>query len=70
MKHMVLMYTDPAHTRAMSRSDLDVVARKHERLRNELTESGELLSGAGVVFPDETTCCVSGIRGSPSSRDH
>jgi hypothetical protein len=63
MKHMVLMYTDPAHTRAMSKADLDVVARKHERLRNELTESGELLSGAGVVFPEETTLLRLGEEG-------
>jgi hypothetical protein len=55
VKYALLMYADPAHTRAMSEPELDVVMRKHEALRAELTESGELLSGAGLAFPDETT---------------
>jgi len=55
MKYMLLMYTDPAHTRAMSEAELGVVMRKHEALRDELAASGELLNGAGLVFPDETT---------------
>ncbi len=54
-RYAVLMYADPAHTRAMLSAELDVVARKHEALRGELTRTGELLSGAGLVFPDETT---------------
>jgi hypothetical protein len=53
-RYALMMYTDPAHTRAMTDADLDVVMRKHERLRNELTASGELLNGAGLVFPEET----------------
>jgi hypothetical protein len=55
MKYAVLMYADPAHTQAMTQSDLDVVARKHETLRDELTESGELAGGAGLALPHETT---------------
>jgi hypothetical protein len=55
MKYAVLMYADPDHSRAMSREELDVVARKHEEIRDDLTRSGELLNGAGLVFPDETT---------------
>jgi hypothetical protein len=54
-KYAVLMFADPAHTRAMSESALDVVARKHATLRDELTESGELLGGSGLALPDETT---------------
>jgi hypothetical protein len=54
-KYALLMYADPDHTRAMSRADVDVVMRKHEALRDELTQSGELLNGAGLVLPDETT---------------
>lgn len=49
------MYADPVHTRAMTRADLDIVARKHEALRDELARSGELLNGAGLVLPDGTT---------------
>jgi hypothetical protein len=39
----------------MSESELDVIARKHAKLRDELTASGELAGGAGLVLPDETT---------------
>lgn len=31
MNYVVPMYADPAHTRSMSESALDVVARKHGR---------------------------------------
>jgi hypothetical protein len=54
MRYAVLMYADPEHTRAMSESALEVVARKHEALRDELRSSGELAGGAGLVLPDET----------------
>ena len=39
----------------MSDSELDVIARKHARLRNELTGSRELVGGSGLALPDETT---------------
>jgi hypothetical protein len=55
MKYMVLMYSNPARTKAMSASELDAVMRKHDALRDELTESGELLSGAGLAYPEDTT---------------
>jgi len=55
MKYMVLMYSNPAQTKAMSASELDAVMRKHNALRDELTESGELLSGAGLAYPEDTT---------------
>jgi hypothetical protein len=62
-KYAVLMFADPAHTRAMSESALDVVARKHAMLREELTESGELLGGSGLALPDETTVLRLGSSG-------
>ena len=55
MLYALLMYADPAHTRAMSEQALADVARKHEALRSELGGSGELSGGAGLVLPDETT---------------
>jgi hypothetical protein len=54
MMYALLMYADPAHTRAMSEEELDEVARKHAALRSELGASGELRGGAGLVLPDET----------------
>ena len=60
MKYMVLMYSNPAQTQAMSASELDAVMRKHDALRDELTESGELLSGPGSRsggHDDHTVAC-------------
>jgi uncharacterized protein YndB with AHSA1/START domain len=54
MKYAVLMYADPAETKAMSAADLEVVMAKHEALRTELTASGELLGGDGLAYPEET----------------
>lgn len=34
-KYAVLMYADPAHTRAMSQSAVDVVLRKDDALRED-----------------------------------
>ena len=68
MKYMLLMYTDPAHTRAMSEAELGIVRHKHEALRNELTESGELLNGAGLVFPEETTVVRLGAAGATTEK--
>ena len=55
MRYMVLMYSKPAETKVMPGSDLETIMHKHEKLRTELTESGELLNGAGLVFPESTT---------------
>lgn len=55
MLYLVLMYTVPAETRTMSASLEQEVARKHEAFRRELTRSGELLNGAGLKLPDETS---------------
>ena len=59
--YALLMYADPAHTRAMTESDVAVVARKHEALRSELGASGELRGGAGLVLPDETVLVRLGV---------
>jgi hypothetical protein len=55
VKYAILMYAAPSHTRGMTESELDVIARKHAKLRDELTASGELAGGAGLVLPNETT---------------
>jgi hypothetical protein len=55
VKYAVLMYADPAHTEAMTTDDRDMVARKHAALRAELISSGELLGGAGLADPADTT---------------
>jgi hypothetical protein len=55
VRYALLMYTVPADTKAMTRADFDVVMEKHAALRDELTESGELAGGAGLVLPEQTT---------------
>ena len=73
MKYAILMYAAPSHTRGMSESELDVLARKHAKLRDELTASDELTGGAGLVLPDETTVLRLGrdeaVAGPLSGRD-
>ena len=66
--YALLMYADPAHTRAMSEQALADVARKHEALRSELGASGELRGGAGLVLPDETTVVRPGSAGVVTSQ--
>ena len=63
MMYALLMYADPAHTRAMTEPALEEVARKHEALRAELGASGGLRGGAGLVLPDETTVVRRGADG-------
>ncbi len=55
MRSMVLMYSDPAQTKAMSAAERGAMACKHQALRTELTASGELLNGAGLAYPEDTT---------------
>ena len=54
-QYAVLMYVYPEHTRGLSEEGLQEILAKHERLGNELRQSGELTGGAGLAFPDETT---------------
>jgi hypothetical protein len=55
MKFALLMYADPAYTEAMSKEAVETVLRKHAALREEMLERGELIGGAGLNLPKETT---------------
>jgi hypothetical protein len=55
MKYMVLMYADPAATEAMTQEQRADVFRRHEELHRDLEGTGELLNGAGLAFPRDTT---------------
>jgi hypothetical protein len=55
MKYMVLMYADPTATEAMSPADRADVARRHEALHRDLADTGEMLNGAGLAYPRDTT---------------
>jgi len=52
---MVLMYADPAATAAMTAEERADVFTRHQALHKDLGETGELLNGAGLVFPKDTT---------------
>ncbi len=53
MKYMVLMYSDPAETKAMSAADREAVRHRHEALHAD--EAGAMLNGAGLAYPEQTT---------------
>jgi hypothetical protein len=55
MKYMVLMYADPAASEAMSAADRADVFSRHEALHQDLADSGEMLNGAGLAHPKDTT---------------
>ncbi|MFF7992293.1 YciI family protein [Kitasatospora xanthocidica] len=55
MRYMVLMYADPAATAAMSEEQRADVFRRHEALHRDLEGSGEMLNGAGLAYPEDTT---------------
>ncbi|MGW7410271.1 YciI family protein [Streptomyces sp. NPDC054833] len=55
MKYMVLMYADPAATEAMSEEERADVFRRHEALHRDLEGTGEMLNGAGLAYPKDTT---------------
>lgn len=52
---MVLMYADPAATEAMSATQRAEVFRRHEALHQYLAGSGEMMNGAGLSYPKDTT---------------
>jgi hypothetical protein len=47
MKYVVLMYSDPAQTKAMSTADREAVRRRHEALHAD--EAAAMLNGAGLA---------------------
>lgn len=55
VKFMVLMYADPAATAAMTADQRADVFARHEALHRDLADTGELLNGAGLAFPADTT---------------
>jgi hypothetical protein len=68
MKYVTLMYTDPEHTKAMSKAQFDAVMRKHGQLGEELIASGELIGGMGMAAAEETTLLRLGADGVVAER--
>jgi hypothetical protein len=52
---MVLMYADFAATAAMTAEQRADVFARHEALHRDLADTGELLNGAGLNAPEDTT---------------
>ncbi|MGW1795263.1 YciI family protein [Streptomyces sp. NPDC001984] len=55
MKYLVLMYADPAATEAMTARERAEVFQRHDALHQALADSGEMLNGAGLAHPRDTT---------------
>ena len=55
MKYMVLMYSDPAATEAMSASDRQAQPAGTKRSVKTWRGSGEMMNGAGLAHPKDTT---------------
>ncbi|MFF4416649.1 YciI family protein [Streptosporangium sp. NPDC001559] len=55
VKYMVLMYADPTATEAMTAEERAEVALRHEALHRDLEGTGEMLNGAGLAYPRDTT---------------
>jgi hypothetical protein len=68
MKYLVLMYSDPAATVAMSVPDRATIARKHEALRQDPAAADEMLNGAGSLTP-RTRRPSGGMRDGPAATD-
>lgn len=69
MKFMVLMYTDPATTAAMTPTERADVFARHEALHKDLEATGEMLNGAGLAFPADTTTLHWHHDAAPTSAD-
>jgi hypothetical protein len=54
VKYVILMYTDPDQTRAMTPEERAEIVARHDAIR-QLVETGEVIGGAGLAFPEETT---------------
>jgi hypothetical protein len=69
MKFMVLMYADPATTAAMTPAERTEVFARHKALHQDLEGTGEMLNGAGLTFPTDTTTLRWQHDAAPSTTD-
>jgi hypothetical protein len=53
VKYVILMYTDPDRTRAMTPAERAEIVERHGEIRR-LAETGEVIGGAGLVYPEDT----------------
>ncbi len=50
-----MMHTNPTHSKALSEQEVSSIEAKHAKLLEELEAGGELINGAGLHLPEETT---------------
>jgi hypothetical protein len=55
VKFALMMYTDPAHTKAMSDEEVKAIVATHGEIVSKLEDSGEIVNGAGLNLPEDTT---------------
>ncbi|MEU9079545.1 YciI family protein [Kitasatospora sp. NPDC004745] len=69
MKYLVLMYADPAATEAMTDRQRAEVFQRHGDLHRDLEGTGEMLNGAGLAHPRDTTTLRWQQDGAPVAAD-
>ena len=65
MRFTILMYTDPAHTKAMTPEAIQAVMRKHEEIGEDAKD--EIVGGVGLSAPADTTTLKLGTDGVEAS---
>jgi hypothetical protein len=53
LRFAILMYADPAHTRALTPAQLEAIVARHAAFRRDATNALE--AGEALAFPEETT---------------
>ena len=51
---MLLMYTNPEDTLKMSKQEIQEIELKHKMLLNDLKQKNQILSGSGLLLPNDT----------------
>ena len=67
MKFAVMMHTNPTDSKALSKAEVSAIEAKHAKLLEELAAAGELINGAGLHLPEETTTIRIAAEGPESS---
>ena len=50
-----MMHTSPTDSQTLTDEEVSAIEAKHAKLLEELEASGEVINGAGLNLPDETT---------------
>jgi hypothetical protein len=66
VKFALMMHTHPAESKALSDEEVKAIVAKHSELVEQLEASGEIINGAGLRLPEDTTT-IRLVDGKPAS---